>query len=1025
MDSAPRSQNVILGNVKAVTLHDSSNVSAMDLAAHFYLSPADIGANRASSCLKHLQELNPNTDVNASSGELSNEILDGFDVVVCIGTPLAEAIRIDRYCRTHDPPIQFLRTEARGLCGSVFADFGPAFEVNDPDGEPCSSAIVESIEKGAPAEVKCIFEDDGRHELQDGDLVEFTEVAGMTELNSGQYKVTVKNPYSFTIEDTSGFSTYTRGGIVHQIKQAACPKFKSLEESLSSPGPIDPKPGQDMFLESDFSKMFGGRSMLLHLTFQALDKFAANHGGNLPAPTGPADLEHADTAELIAAVNALNSALPEDTRVEVDNAFVAKFAHGSRAVINPICAILGGFVGQEVVKALTGKFHPLHQWFHFDAFETLPTDALPAEEYALTGSRYDANILVFGKSFQQQLNDSSFFLVGAGALGCELIKNLALMGASCGKGNLTITDDDVIERSNLSRQFLFRNWHVGQHKSVTAADAAKAMNQDFNVKSLQERVGPETEDIFNTEFWESQTAIINALDNVKARLYVDQRCVFFEKALLESGTLGTKCNVQVVLPHQTENYGASVDPPEKEAPQCTIHNFPHNIDHTLVWARSEFVGNFETFPADTQKYMEKGRDFGKSMLASGAVPMDVLQCLRGDSVWGGGVKDIVKVNRCKSFEDCMRWALLKFNQYNNHIIRQLVHNFPADAKNSKSGKPFWAPPKRFPTALDFDAADPMHMSFLVAATNLRAHTFGIKPPEGVDARDTAYFASTVAGIELAPWAPKEGIKIQEDPDDDAHVAEERPEKALEQILEALPTTDELKTDGFTVHANEFEKDDDTNFHMDFIWSLANLRARSYGIQEVEKLQAKLKAGRIIPAIATTTAMVTGFVMLELCKLMNKKGFEDFRNTFANLALPLFQMAEPIAPLKSKSRSEKRCPDPINNPDYIEEEDVVCIPDGFTAWDKLVVDEGDLTLQEFIDYFKKKYNVNTFTVVINGKILYTMGSRKERLPKKISELAVEVGKVDISHENFLMPVANFMTEENEDVETPDIVFKFRQ
>jgi len=46
-------------------------------------------------------------------------------------------------------------------------------------------------------------------------------------------------------------------------------------------------------------------------------------------------------------------------------------------------------------------------------------------------------------------------------------------------------------------------------------------------------------------------------------------------------------------------------------------------------------------------------------------------------------------------------------------------------------------------------------------------------------------------------------------------------------------------------------------------------------------------------------------------------------------------------------------------------------------------------------------------------------------KKISELAVEVGKVDISHENFLMPVANFMTEENEDVETPDIVFKFRQ
>ena len=51
----------------------------------------------------------------------------------------------------------------------------------------------------------------------------------------------------------------------------------------------------------------------------------------------------------------------------------------------------------------------------------------------------------------------------------------------------------------------------------------------------------------------------------------------------------------------------------------------------------------------------------------------------------------------------------------------------------------------------------------------------------------------------------------------------------------------------------FEKDDDTNFHMEFISSLANLRARSYQIEEVDKFKAKITAGNIIPAIATSTA----------------------------------------------------------------------------------------------------------------------------------------------------------------------------
>ena len=70
---------------------------------------------------------------------------------------------------------------------------------------------------------------------------------------------------------------------------------------------------------------------------------------------------------------------------------------------------------------------------------------------------------------QKELQELKLFLVGAGALGCEFMKNFALMGAcSSGKGKLTVTDDDVIEKSNLSRQFLFRDKDIGRCSSSQA-----------------------------------------------------------------------------------------------------------------------------------------------------------------------------------------------------------------------------------------------------------------------------------------------------------------------------------------------------------------------------------------------------------------------------------------------------------------------------------------------------------------------------------------------------------------------------
>jgi ubiquitin-activating enzyme E1 len=229
--------------------------------------------------------------------------------------------------------------------------------------------------------------------------------------------------------------------------------------------------------------------------------------------------------------------------------------------------------------------------------ESLPDEILPEEEYAATGSRYDNQIAVFGREVQAKLEALKVFVVGAGALGCEFLKNLALMGVATGDGGcLTVTDDDTIEKSNLSRQFLFRDHDIGAFKAAVAGVAAKRINPMLKTRLLQNRVSVETENVFDGTFWKGLDLVVNALDNVNARLYVDSRCVYFCKPLLESGTLGTKCNTQIVLPHLSENYGASRDPPEKSAPMCTLHSFPHNIDHCLTWARSEFEGCFEARP---------------------------------------------------------------------------------------------------------------------------------------------------------------------------------------------------------------------------------------------------------------------------------------------------------------------------------------------------------------------------------------------------------------------------------------------
>lgn len=115
--------------------------------------------------------------------------------------------------------------------------------------------------------------------------------------------------------------------------------------------------------------------------------------------------------------------------------------------------------------------------------------------------------------------------------------------------------------------------------------------------------------MFGDEFWENLDIVVNAVDNIKARNYVDSKCVWYSKPLFESGTLGTKCNSQIILPHLTASYGESTDPPEDSIAVCTLKNYPYLMEHCIQWARDYFEGSFVEASSDLAQFIEDPAKF--------------------------------------------------------------------------------------------------------------------------------------------------------------------------------------------------------------------------------------------------------------------------------------------------------------------------------------------------------------------------------------------------------------------------------
>lgn len=148
---------------------------------------------------------------------------------------------------------------------------------------------------------------------------------------------------------------------------------------------------------------------------------------------------------------------------------------------------------------------------------------------------------VLGNGVFSRLAQARILVVGAGGIGCELLKNLVLVGV----GHIDIIDLDTIDLSNLNRQFLFSKTHIGKPKSLVAAGTASHFNPLVDITPHHGNIKDTSK--FGWEYFAQFDVVCNALDNLDARRWVNRMCIMTSVPLVESGTTGFKGQVQPII----------------------------------------------------------------------------------------------------------------------------------------------------------------------------------------------------------------------------------------------------------------------------------------------------------------------------------------------------------------------------------------------------------------------------------------------------------------------------------------------
>ena len=580
--SLEASKNLVLNGIKKLTIYDENISKSEDLSWNFFLNEKDINKKRRDeTILLKLKELNNYVEVIIERN--LEKALNDNDIIVYSKIQNSEEIyKINDFCRENKKG--FLYANLFGLAGFIFSDFGNHI-IFDKNGEEKQRVFISSINQNLN-EKKIEFSviKDEKEGIDNEKYVIFKEIEGMEQLNHLEpIKIYKLNKYKYYIYYNKKLDNYIKGGIIEEIKIPQKVQYKSYKDYMENP---------NFLYELDGNKKC--RNCLIHCFILAIQKFFDKFK-KLP------DLnDEKQTNEIVNYSEKFYFALKENGNElfkkskAFDSNFIRNLSLISQAQLPTDSSFLGGILAQEILK-FSGLYTPINQILYYNNYiiiENLKKGDI--EINLLEKNRYFFENIIFGKDLIEKLKNLNIFIIGAGALGCEIMKILALMGASTeGNSNIIITDNDSIEISNLNRQFFFKNNHIGKNKAIICVEEVKKINPKMNCIGLDKIVNPNSENIFSDDFWSNLDLVILAVDNIQARKYIDRKCTAYNIKLIEAGTQGVNASSSLIIPNITSCYNDIQQSPQKKIPQCTLKFYPLTNIHCIEYARQKFDDFFK------------------------------------------------------------------------------------------------------------------------------------------------------------------------------------------------------------------------------------------------------------------------------------------------------------------------------------------------------------------------------------------------------------------------------------------------
>lgn len=463
-----------------------------------------------------------------------------------------------------------------------------------------------------------------------------------------------------------------------------------------------------------------------------------------------------------------------------------------------------------------------------------------------------------GEPLLSRILSSKILLVGSGGIGCELLKNLALSGFR----NVEVIDLDTIDVSNLNRQFLFRSQHVGMPKCVVASEAAMRMvppltvaagdgdgdgTGEATVQRTSARYTPHHGNVcdnakFNVPYVKTFALVLNALDNVAARRRVNRLCLAASVPLVEAGTAGYLGQVTVIdKASGTECYECQPKPTQKVYPICTIRSTPSQPVHCIVWAKELYKLCFGGKVEDSMLFEDE--ESLRADMEAAEKEKEEATAAADDEKGGGTVAGDNGEGTAAS-----TGAGGEKSTYMD-TVNELRTLLGIESAVSKDNKPQCNDEGALRAKAE-QALTALFVTEIEKQIGMDRYKTAEKVPVAISLDDIAKCTDATAIPPTARdgnngnkriWSPSECVS-----------------ELASCFVEVAAQT--ASPDG-SQPLPEFDKDDD--MAMRFVTAASNLRSCVFSIEPLQSLyDAKGIAGNIIPAIATTNAIVAGLQVLQ-------------------------------------------------------------------------------------------------------------------------------------------------------------------